>query len=205
MITVVDHGLSNLKSLVSALAFLGHEAHFASSTADIERAEALILPGVGSFPVAMNLLRERGFIEAIQSAAREGRSKILGICLGMQLMLSRSDEGGGAFGLELVEGKLERFQEATDLAIPHIGFNGVQAPTGSTLFAGLPPESDFYFVHSYRTKTVPPDVSAAKTVYGDTFISAFEAGNVYGVQFHPEKSQSNGLHLLSNFLEAEVK
>jgi imidazole glycerol phosphate synthase glutamine amidotransferase subunit len=205
IVTVIDHGLSNLGSLVSALTHLGHETRFAQSTGDIEGARVLILPGVGSFPVAMEALSRKGYGEEIRAAATGGNSKILGICLGMQLLLSSSDEGAGARGLNLVEGVLERFQESGNLPIPHIGFNGVRAPINSELFAGLPPESDFYFVHSHRARAVPPGVTAATTVHGEAFISAFEAGNVYGVQFHPEKSQGNGLRLLSNFLAAEVK
>ena len=205
IVTVIDHGLSNLGSLVSALTHLGHETRFAQSTGDIEVARVLILPGVGSFPIAMEALNRRGYGEAIRAAANGGNSKILGICLGMQLLLSCSDEGGGAQGLSLVEGVLERFQESAKIPIPHIGFNGVRAPIHSELFVGLPFESDFYFVHSYRARAVPPAVIAATTVHGEAFISAFEAGNVYGVQFHPEKSQGNGLRLLSNFLAVEVK
>ena len=205
IVTVIDHGLSNLGSLTSALAHLGHETRFAQSAGDIEGARVLILPGVGSFPVAMEALNRQGYGDAIRAAATSGNNKILGICLGMQLLLSWSDEGGGARGLNLVEGVLERFQESAKLPIPHIGFNGVRAPIHSKLFAGLPFESDFYFVHSYRARSVPPGVTAATTVHGDAFISAFEAGNVYGVHFHPEKSQGNGLRLLSNFLAAEVR
>lgn len=205
IVTVIDHGLSNFGSLVSALTHLGHETRFAQSTGDIEAARVLILPGVGSFPIAMEALNRSGYGEAIRAAATGGNSKILGICLGMQLLLSWSDEGGGAQGLDLVEGVLERFQESASLPIPHIGFNEVRAPLESDLFAGLPPESDFYFVHSYRAMAVPPGVTAASTVYGEAFISAFEARNVYGVQFHPEKSQGNGLRLLSNFLAVEMK
>ena len=203
--SVVDHGLSNLGSLVSALTHLGHETHFAQSAGDIEGARVLILPGVGSFPIAMEALNRGGYGEAIRAAANGGNSKILGICLGMQLLLSCSDEGGGAEGLDLVDGVLERFQESANLPIPHIGFNGVRAPIHSELFAGLPSESDFYFVHSYRAVAVTSGVIVATTGHGEAFISAFEAGNVYGVQFHPEKSQGNGLRLLSNFLSVEVK
>jgi len=205
IVTIVDHGLSNLRSLVSALTYLGHEPRFAQSRWEIEAARVLILPGVGSFPIAMEALGQKGYGDAIRSVAEAGRCKILGICLGMQLLLTRSDEGGGAQGLNLVEGVSERFEESANLPIPHIGFNAVRAPTQSELFAGLPSESDLYFVHSYRVKTLPPEVRGATTVHGESFISAFEAGNVYGVQFHPEKSQGNGLRLLSNFLAAEVK
>jgi len=205
IVTVVDHGLSNLRSLTAALAHLGHESRFADSPRDIESAEVLILPGVGSFPIAMGTLIQRGYAEALRNAATGGRSKILGICLGMQLLLTQSAEGGGAQGLNLVDGVLERFEESGGLSIPHIGWNVVQAPTQSTLFAGLPPESDFYFVHSFCTRKLPTAITVATTTHGKSFISAFEAKNIYGVQFHPEKSQGNGLRLLSNFLEAEVQ
>lgn len=204
-ITIVDHGLSNLKSLVSALEHLGHDSHFAESAREIQRATTLILPGVGSFPIAMKALEQRGYSDAIREAIEGGKSKILGICLGMQLLMTQSEEGGGAKGLGLVDGAVERFQATQHLPIPHIGFNGVHAPIDSSLFAGLPRESDFYFVHSYRARSTPHGVTAATTFYGETFMSAFEAGNVYGVQFHPEKSQGNGLLLLSNFVAAELR
>lgn len=204
-VTIIDHGLSNLRSLVSALVHLGYEVLFAESPRDIESARQVILPGVGSFPVAMNLLTEKAIPSAIRNAVNGGKCKLLGICLGMQLLLNKSEEGGGAEGLGLVNGTVERFRESADLTVPHIGFNGVCAPSHSTLFEGLAPESDFYFVHSYRTKHLPPDAMASTTIHGESFVSAFEAGNVYGVQFHPEKSQGNGLRLLSNFLTAEVK
>jgi glutamine amidotransferase len=204
LVTIIDHGLGNLRSLVSAISHLGHDFLVSSTPKDIASGETLILPGVGSFPIAMAAITEAHLGDVLTETALSGKAKVLGICLGMQLLMSYSGEGGGCTGLDLVGGEVGRFSNGMGLPVPHTGFNAVRAPAGSSLFAGLPEETDFYFVHSYRATVAAPGSLVATTQYGETFVSAFEFGNVYGTQFHPEKSQKNGLRLLNNFLSAEI-
>jgi glutamine amidotransferase len=153
----------------------------------------------------MTSIRAQGIDEALAQALEQGKSRILGICLGMQLLMASSVEDGGAMGLGIVEGAIGRFSADLKVPVPHIGFNSVLAPQESVLFAGLPEETDFYFVHSYRASTLDSVGRVATSFYGEMFVSAFEVGNVYGTQFHPEKSQSNGLRLLSNALSADIR
>lgn len=205
LVTIVDYGMGNIRSVVAALAHLGHESRVSADCALISKSEALILPGVGSFPSAMKAIRDREIGTAINDAVTSGKSKILGICLGMQLLAESSTEDGGSLGLGIFKGAVERFtpQVAATLPIPHVGFNSVSAPQDSVLFHGLAPETDFYFVHSFRMSLSSSPARLATSIYGEKFVAAFESGNVFGTQFHPEKSQSNGLHLLSNFLGFE--
>ena len=204
-VLIVDYGMGNIRSLGAAVEHLGRKVVVSGEPREIESAEVVMLPGVGSFPAAMKIIDDRGLGEAIRSGVREGRSKLLGICLGMQLLMDASSEGDGAAGLGLVGGWVERFPEQLDLPVPHIGFNSVRAPSGSVLLEGLGAETDFYFVHSYRAISAGPEALVATSLYGDHFVAAIESGNVYGTQFHPEKSQTNGLRLLANFLAAEIR
>ena len=205
LVTIVDYGMGNIRSVESALTHLGYESRVSSDCKLISKSEVLVLPGVGSFPSAMKAIRDREIGPAIQDALASTKSKILGICLGMQLLAGSSTEDGGSLGLGILKGAVERFtpQTAASLPVPHVGFNSVSAPEGSVLFDGLPPESDFYFVHSFRMSPGSSPALLATSEYGEKFVAAFELGNVFGTQFHPEKSQSNGLRLLSNFLGSE--
>lgn len=205
LVTIVDYGMGNIRSLSAAVTHLGWNSQISRDPATIATSETIILPGVGSFPEAMKSIRSQGIDNALRDAFKEGESRILGICLGMQLLMTSSDEDGGSSGLGIIDGDVGRFPEGIALPIPHIGFNSVNASKLSTLFAGLSESTDFYFVHSYRATNAAASGLVATSHYGETFIAAFEAGNVYGTQFHPEKSQSNGLALLSNFLSAELQ
>ncbi len=204
-VVIVDYGMGNIRSLSAAVDHLGHDVVVSGEPGDIASADTVLLPGVGSFPSAMSIIEARGLSQALRDAISSGNSKILGICLGMQLLMNSSDEGHGATGLGLVEGSVERFSSERDLPVPHIGFNSVHAPTESILFRGLGAETDFYFVHSYRAVAVGAEARVATSHYGEDFVAAIESGNVYGTQFHPEKSQTNGLRLLANFLTAEIQ
>ena len=205
LVTIVDYGMGNIRSLSAAITHLGWNTQVSGDPATIATSETLILPGVGSFPAAMKSIRDQRIDSALRDAFEAGKSRILGICLGMQLLMTSSDEDGGAQGIGIVDGEFGRFASNIGLPIPHIGFNSVQSPERSTLFAGLPKPTDFYFVHSYRITKAATAGIVATSHYGETFIAAFEARNVYGTQFHPEKSQSNGLVFLSNFLSAEIR
>ena len=204
-VLIVDYGMGNIRSLRAAVEHLGSDVVVSGNPRDIVATQILMLPGVGSFPAAMQIIENRGLTRAIQDAVLAGSCKLLGICLGMQLLLDSSNEGNGARGLGLIGGSVERFAADSELPVPHIGFNSVRAPSPSILFNGLSPETDFYFVHSYRAVAVGPTTLAATSHYGEGFVAAVEHQNVYGTQFHPEKSQSNGLQVLGNFLAAEIR
>ena len=165
----------------------------------VSKSDCIILPGVGSFKEAMETLKSSNLDEALIFARNKG-SKILGICLGMQLLGKSSTEEGFTSGLNLFDRKVEYFKETSEIKIPHIGFNSVYSDTSSNLFKGLDYGSDFYFVHSYRMSLSNHDTKHSFCEYGEKFLSSFEFENTFGTQFHPEKSQSNGIKLLQNFI-----
>jgi glutamine amidotransferase len=201
-ITVVDYGMGNIWSVLSALRYLDCTPVVSSDPQEVAQAETILLPGVGSFRKAMIALRESGLDRAILDAVQIKGSKILGICLGMQLMGSRGSEDGDIPGLGLIPNPVDIFtmQEIGSNKIPHIGFDLVHSTPGARLFRGLPASADFYFVHSYRMLPNGLSGKTATCLYGTEFLAAYEQGNVYATQFHPEKSQTNGLMLLKNFL-----
>lgn len=202
VITIIDYGMGNIGSVQNALGYLDTGYQVSSSPEAIASADALILPGVGSFRLATQALQEQGIDDAIREAVLIKGRKILGICLGMQLLGTRSSEDGESEGFGFIGAGVDRFTEIeTDgQKIPHVGFNAVQSTAGSALFSGLSEVSDFYFVHSYR---MLPDALPGITAicnYGARFLAAYEHENIFATQFHPEKSQTSGLRLLSNFL-----
>ena len=201
--TIVDYGMGNIWSVMGAVRYLGDEPEVTCDPVRVSKADCLILPGVGSFRKAMQVLGKSGLDEAILEAVKSRGSKILGICLGMQLLGSLGAEDGDTAGLGLIPNRVERFtsKETNKKKIPHIGFNNTFFPERTGLFSGLPNSVDFYYVHSYRM--LPNDLGGriAKCSYGLEFLAAFHLGNICGTQFHPEKSQTNGLILLNNFLE----
>jgi glutamine amidotransferase len=201
-ITVIDYGMGNLWSVQSALRYLGCNPTVTSDPDKIMTADSLVLPGVGSFHKAMIALQASGIDQAIVEAVRVKGRKILGICLGMQLMGIGSSEGGETPGLGLIKTAVDKFsiKEVGSNKIPHIGFDLVRSKSDSCLFRGLQQSADFYFVHSYRM--LPSDLRGrlATCNYGVDFLAAYEQDNIFATQFHPEKSQTNGLILLSNFL-----
>jgi len=203
-IVVVDYGMGNLWSVVSALDFLGADSIISSNPAEITKADAVILPGVGSFRLAMQTLANKNLDEAIKEAVQIKQRKILGICLGFQMLAESSTEDGMTAGLGFIPTPVESFsvQELERRKLPHIGFNRVRLPDSSHLFDGFKTEEDFYFVHSYRLLAQALPGKKAICNYGTDFLAAYEHENVFGAQFHPEKSQTNGLRLLANFLSA---
>lgn len=205
-VTVIDYGMGNLWSVKSALDYLGASTSITADPEIVCRAEVLILPGVGSFRKAMSSLKNTGLQQAILEAVKTKGSKILGICLGMQLLGSYGTEDGETAGLGLIPNRVERFttEEVGKNKIPHIGFNAVRRGEQSILFRGLPASADFYFVHSYRLLPQNLKGKTAISTYGIDFLAGFEVDNIYGTQFHPEKSQTNGLVLLKNFLESNA-
>lgn len=192
---VVDYGVGNLRSIENAMDYLGLKCRITDDPGVLERADRIILPGVGAFPDAAKRLRESGLAEKVRSAAQT--KPLLGICLGMQLLFDWGEEGVRCEGLHLVEGSVERIETAFKL--PHIGWNQLEFPRESPLFSGLVPDSSVYFVHSYRALPADRADILATTDYGTEIVAAVGRGNVFGCQFHPEKSGEVGLQILRNF------
>ena len=201
MITLLDYGAGNVRSVRNAIRRLGFEVRDVAEPADILRAEKLIFPGVGSFGSAMESLRRQGFLEPLREYLRTGRP-YLGICLGLQTLFEGSEESPGVAGLGLIEGRIERFR-VPGLAVPQIGWNGIAIRKPSPLLAAYQGEK-LYFVHSYRATATPANRPwvLAETTYGTDFISAVQQGAVAACQFHPEKSGQAGLTVLANFLQS---
>lgn len=198
MIHIVDYGMGNLRSVQKALERLGFAPKICSHPADLAGCEKLILPGVGAFRDAIAQLQKQKFIEPIKAHVTSGKP-FLGICLGLQLLADVSYEDGEWQGLGIIPGKVVRFPEQPDLKVPHMGWNKVSAAKSCPLFAGLPADPFFYFVHSYYIVPIDESVVAGRTDYGVTFTSVLHRDNVFATQFHPEKSQQVGLQLLKNF------
>ena len=203
-IVIIDYGMGNIRSVYNAFSYLGCNPNVSSSVKDIESADALILPGVGSFRVAMEHLTQNGMDEAIKDAVQDHQKQILGICLGFQLLSQSSTEDGQTAGLNIMGGHITRFDaiKHSSLKVPHVGFNTVKSNHESVLYRGLGVENEFYFVHSFRLRNHSINQSKlAYCNYGEPFVASYESNNVFATQFHPEKSQANGLKLLMNFIE----
>jgi imidazole glycerol-phosphate synthase subunit HisH len=195
-IAILDYGMGNLRSVEKALEHVGALATITDDPAAVRNADGVILPGVGAFPKAMERVRELSLDDLIAERLAAG-VPILGICLGLQLLFESSSELGGATGLGLLPGAVAEL-EADGLKVPHIGWSPVRWETESKLTEGIESETPFYFVHSFAPR--PADTHLlGSAVYGARFACAVERDNVYGVQFHPEKSSGAGLRLLSNF------
>lgn len=195
-IAIIDYGMGNLLSVQKALDTLGFPARITDQPKEVVKASGVVLPGVGAFKDAMAALKATGLEEAIKEVCQSGKP-FLGICLGFQLLFEDSEEGGRVPGLSLLPGKVRRLPSG--LKIPHMGWNQVMYPRPGVLFRGIPEGSFFYFVHSYHVEPHNPEVVVAETDYGGRIVAAIEQGNLFGVQFHPEKSSTLGLKLLANF------
>ena len=199
LITIIDYGMSNLGSVQNAFSYLGANTIISNNPAEVAKADVLLLPGVGSFQVAMLALETSGLGDAICEAVINKKRKILGICLGMQLLGVSSTEGGNTVGLGVIPASIDRIPK-TKHKVPHIGFNAVKAGKNSKLMRDLQEYPDFYFVHSYRMLDEGLSGCVSYCDYGGPFVAAYEQDNIFMTQFHPEKSQTNGLTLLKNFL-----
>lgn len=197
MIAVIDYGAGNLKSVTKALDHLGYANTIVSRPEELETADGMILPGVGAFPMCMAALRKSGMDQAILQQA--GKKLLLGICLGMQMLLDSSTEMGGDQGLGLIPGTVEKIE--TNLKLPHIGWNSLNIVNPNPLTAGLSDGDYVYFVHSFCAKVKNPKDLALTTDYGATVTAMIARGNVFGCQFHPEKSGPVGMTILRNFGE----
>ncbi len=201
MITFLDYGAGNVRSVINALESLGEKVKIVTNAQEVASAERLVFPGVGNFGSVMRVLDEKKLIEPLREYLRSNRP-FLGICIGLQALFEESEEAPGIRGLGFIQGKVKRF--VTDLAVPHIGWNGVKVRKPSRLFDGLRGDEKFYFVHSYH---VTPEGDAdilTTTDYDVSFTSSIQRGNVIATQFHPEKSGEAGLRILKNYLEAHA-
>jgi len=200
-ITIIDYGAGNIVSIQNAIEYLGHKSIVTNNHKVIAESELLILPGVGSFFKSMEKLNKLNISNAIKKNILNKGGKILGICLGMQLLASIGTEDKVIKGLGLIKGKVIKLEKITKKILPHIGFNVVKTDYKDGLFAGLNENKFFYFVHSYFLKVEDREnFKLSYCNYGGKFVSSFENNKVFGTQFHPEKSQKNGLKLLKNFI-----
>jgi imidazole glycerol-phosphate synthase subunit HisH len=201
MIAIVDYGLSNLKSVAAAVEKVGFEGVVTGRAGELQKADKLILPGVGAFGDGMRNLRERGLVDILQTLVLKDKKPILGICLGAQLLCRESFEFGHHQGLGWINASVKRLEPGGDLRVPHVGWNAVKTVQPSPLFDEVPDETLFYFVHSFHMECADRDAIVGECEYGTSFAAAVQQGNIYATQFHPEKSQMYGLKLLKNFLE----
>ncbi|OGX06253.1 MAG: imidazole glycerol phosphate synthase, glutamine amidotransferase subunit [Omnitrophica WOR_2 bacterium GWA2_47_8] len=198
MIAIIDYEVGNLRSVQKALEKVGAQTVITQNSADLKKADKVVLPGVGAIKPAMQKLKELKFIDAIKETINSGKP-FLGICLGLQLLFEKSSEGGDVKGLGILKGSVERFQ---NLKVPHMGWNQLNIKNKNcSLLKGVETLSNVYFCHSYYVKPTDPTVTATSTDYGNDFVSSIATKNIFGVQFHPEKSQAVGLKILKNFVE----
>ena len=195
-VAIIDYGVGNLRSVEKAFLATGVHAVISSDVRELREAERLVLPGVGAFAACMNALREQGLDRLVTERVSAG-TRLLGVCVGMQMLFEESEEFGHTAGLGFLPGRVRRFSD--ELVVPQVGWNQVRHRSPHSLFDQVPDESFFYFVHSYYCEPVEQHAAIGETDYGLSYASVVAQDNICGVQFHPEKSQTAGLRLLHNF------
>lgn len=200
-VAIIDYGVGNLRSVEKAFAVTGCEAIVTGDKSELCAAERLVLPGVGAFGACMKALKERALDQLLSERARAG-TPLLGVCVGMQLLFEESDEFGSTPGLGLLKGRVHKF--ANDLVVPHVGWNRIHQKRPHALFEGVADGAFCYFVHSFYCQPAVETVVTGETEYGGRYASVVAEKNICGVQFHPEKSQDVGLHMLRNFAGSKV-
>ncbi len=196
---IIDYGAGNLGSIFNAIQYLDAKVEILVSPLNLSQYSHLILPGVGSFGRLADNLKKKDWPGEINNFVKNGKS-LLGVCVGMQLLFQQSEESKETFGLSLIKGKFNIFKKSSELPLPHVGFNEVEHKN-TPIWRGIENKSPFYFIHSYKINKTQDKTIDANTTYGTKFISFIEKDNIYGSQFHPEKSHYVGLKLLKNFLE----
>jgi glutamine amidotransferase len=199
MIAIIDYGAGNLRSVINAITILGYRANITSQPDEIMQAEAVFLPGVGAAGDTMASLRKLGLTDTIQRLIVENKP-LLGICLGLQVLFTETEEGGSYECLNIIPGRVKKLPSG--LKVPHMGWNQVKWKIAHPVFEGIPDGADFYFVHSYYVEPEDKTVIAGVTEYGITFCSAIVRGNLVATQFHPEKSGDLGLQIYENFIRS---
>ncbi|RAP27561.1 imidazole glycerol phosphate synthase subunit HisH [Candidatus Marinamargulisbacteria bacterium SCGC AG-333-B06] len=204
VIDILDYGTGSIGSLVNMIKKVGGKAQVIYTAKEIQNSRKLILPGVGSFDFGMDNLNKNKLVDALNTAVLQNKIPILGICLGMQLLVTKSEEGK-KMGLNWIKASVKRFNfsddKHKDLKVPHMAWNSVKIKQNNLLFKHIVDENRFYFTHSYHLSGVALDNIVTETSYGYSFISSIHQDNIYGVQFHPEKSHQYGKQVIKNFLE----
>ena len=202
MIGVIDYGAGNLRSVCNSLKKLSVDCHVVKAPSDLNKIQTMIFPGVGSFGDSSDQLKKQSLFEPIREWIINDRP-FLGICIGFQMLFDSSEESPGSEGLGIIPGKVIKFSEQKNLKVPHMGWNEVQIKNlNDPVWQKIDDLTHFYFVHSYFPKPDNPEVSSSTTGYGVDFTSSIRFGNIFGTQFHPEKSQKSGLRLIENFLKS---
>lgn len=201
MIVIIDYGMGNISSIQKAISFLGFESILSADREVILSADKIILPGVGSYAEAMLNINNKGLLSVIRDAALSKKIPVLGICLGMQLLSSYGEEDGGTEGLNLIPGRVVKMQLGKEFKLPHVGFNNLLVKTSDPILKDIPEGSHFYFVHKFHFIVDDPSNIIGETDYDKNLTALIRKDNIYGAQFHPEKSQKVGLQLLSNFIK----
>lgn len=199
MIIIIDYGIGNIGSIIKMIGKIGYQAEYSDDFEKIEKATHLILPGVGSFDRGMRGLCDKKLLPILKKKITEDKTPLLGICLGMQMLMERSEEGNEP-GLGWIQGEVKKFRLSEEKKIPHMGWNNAVPNDSKSIFRNME-NARFYFVHSYYVKCTREENILSETEYGIVFSSAVSNGNIFGVQFHPEKSHKYGMQLLRNFME----
>lgn len=200
-IVIIDYGMGNLKNVQKGFEWIGFEARVTRSKNEIEKASAIVLPGVGAFKDCMENLGKYGLVELLLKSIEKGKP-YLGICLGLQILFSESEEFGSQRGLDVIKGKVVRFKPDLEHKVPHMGWNTVDMEREVPMLRGIENGDFFYFVHSYYVVPEEDGWTATLTPYGKPFVSSVWKGNIFATQFHPEKSQQKGLRILENFVKS---
>lgn len=202
MIAIVDYGMGNVRSLSNAFEYLGEDVVVTNDPQAIKDADRIVLPGVGAFGDAMQAIHRQGVLSSLNRQVLELRKPLLGICLGMQLVAKESAEHGHHQGLAWVDARIERLTPSPPLKVPHVGWNSLEFPADDWLFEGIQKkEANFYFVHSFHMVCANPEDRLATTDYGGDVTAVVRHDNIVVTQFHPEKSQDNGLRMLQNWMK----
>ncbi len=203
MIAIIDYQMGNLRSVQKAIEHVGHQAVITSDPNELRRAEKIILPGVGAFEDAIAEIRRRDLVGPIKEAIEQNKP-FLGVCLGLQLLFDRGYEGGVHEGLGIIPGEVRRFEVPKEYKVPHMGWNAARVVRRPPILDGISDGAYFYFVHSYYVVPEDSSIIATETDYATPFCSMIWRGNLFATQFHPEKSQADGLRLYKNFAELKV-